>query len=65
MLSFKLKKLSRRWQSQYFMLNTTRTANQTSVTFESIAVLYNKLEFDLMLSAYSRGPHEGRFKMVD
>ena len=55
MLSFKLKKLAKAYQSQYFMCHTTRQDTTTYVNFESIAALYNKLAFSVKLGAWKRG----------
>ena len=65
MLSYKLKHLRKKSLSQHFLLNTTRVATATKISFESIACVYNKLKFDLAITAYGKNGDNGRMEKKD
>ena len=53
MQTFKLKRQAKvKINSQYFLLNSSRVDTATKIYFESIACVYSKLNFDVMLTAW-------------
>ena len=65
MLSYKLKHTAKKSLSQHFLLNTTRVATATKISFESIACVYNKLKFDLSITAYGKNGKNARMVKID
>ena len=52
LFGYKLKKRSKRQKSQYCLLRMFRTGNETTVHFESIAVVFNNTRYDLQLTPF-------------
>ena len=66
MQTFKLKREKGKIQSQYFLLNSSRVDTATKIIFESIACVYSKLNFDVLLTAWKPDPkNPNRSQHVD
>ena len=60
LFSYKLKKIRNSYRSQYYLLHLTREIKETTISFESLCVLFNNTSQLLRIDAFTTNNHNSK-----